>query len=392
MPRRSDSRSRRCPASKAPRCRRARRQDRARFTLTMSSPMFPALRRYHADMNAYDVTPEFFSVLGIRLLEGRTFQVGDAADATIIARSLAAKLWPGQSAIGRTMSFMKRSFRIVGVTGDILNRSNDPRLDEPEIYLPLLAAPSAGSSTPALTASSMYLIVRCRESCPPLETLRAGVQAAGARSTVGRGMRIATESDWSGLERPRSAAVVAVAFAAIGLIAVGGGLFAVARPGRPAAAARVWHPGGAWRDAWRSAPPGFHQRPVRSRRRAGCGGCGRVALSRERWRRFSIKSRWATRPLGRSWCSRSRSWSWPPPGVRRGGRHASIPWACCERNQYRGIRRVNPPNSVFSVILRDLRVMSRRSFSEAVRCFADSPPDKRTVCADSARARRCSSR
>ena len=171
-------------------------------------------------MNGYYVTPEFFDVFGIKLLEGRTFRPGEDPDAIIISRSTATALWPGNSPIGRSMSFRNKTFHVVGVASDIRNADNDPRLDRPEVYEPLLTP--AG----ALASASGSLTVRCRAVCPPAETMRAALRSAASSSTVAAGKFIADEFV-AELARPRAGSVVAVAFAGIGLIAVGGGLFAV---------------------------------------------------------------------------------------------------------------------------------------------------------------------
>ena len=70
--------------------------------------------------------------LGLKLLEGRMFSDEDYADSSmgasfmpethvaIVTRSLAQRLWPGQSALGRTMYCDKYWYRVVGVVEDVL--------------------------------------------------------------------------------------------------------------------------------------------------------------------------------------------------------------------------------------------------------------------------------
>jgi len=184
------------------------------------TPDTPGATPIRLVMNGYYVTPEFFDVFGIRLLEGRTFQAGDDPDAIIVSRSTAAALWPSSSAVGRSMSFRKRTFRVIGVTSEIRNADNDPRLDRPEVYEPLLTP--AG----ALASASGSLTVRCHAACPPADTMRAALRSAASSSIVGAGRLVADEFA-AELARPRAGSIVAIAFAVIGLIAVGGGLFAV---------------------------------------------------------------------------------------------------------------------------------------------------------------------
>ena len=156
-------------------------------------------------LNGYYVTPEFFDVFGIGLLEGRTFQPVDGPDAIIVSRSTAAALWPGVSPIGRSMTFRKRTFRVVGVTADIRNVDNDPRIDEPRSTRPPRAAISRQFGGRALTAPSMYLM--CAVASPALRSNRCGPgsRPRGRGRQAAAAYRIADEY-WSGLERPRSAA------------------------------------------------------------------------------------------------------------------------------------------------------------------------------------------
>jgi len=176
------------------------------------------------EMNSYSVMPEFFRTYGIRVVQGRGLVVGDAPNSVVISLALANKLWPGQSAVGRTMLFSDgRAFDVVGVSGEIRNPRRDPRSDEPEIY-ESLAAPAGPSSV--ASSRSVHLTIRCTTGCPPLETIRAQLRSASSGVLVYAGIPVSNEY-LAALERPRAGAVVAVTFAVIGLIAVGTGLFAV---------------------------------------------------------------------------------------------------------------------------------------------------------------------
>jgi hypothetical protein len=189
------------------------------------TPDTPGAAPVKLSMNSYDVAPDFFDVFGVRVVQGRGFQSGDPADAIVISQSMAAAVWPGTSAVERSLSFMGKTLRVVGVVNDIRNPIFDPRQDEPEVYWPLLASGSAAAARPNVPAA-VRLTVRCGAACPPLEAIRARIKAVNALAIVGAGHRIA--DDYSdGLARPRAGAVVASAFAAIALVGIAGGLFAV---------------------------------------------------------------------------------------------------------------------------------------------------------------------
>ncbi len=87
------------------------------------------------------VTPGFFHTLGVPLLAGRAFTPADRDEApgvAIVSRSLANRLWPGASPIGRRFYWggLDGPLRtVVGVVGDV----RDVKLDAPVspiLYLP----------------------------------------------------------------------------------------------------------------------------------------------------------------------------------------------------------------------------------------------------------------
>jgi putative ABC transport system permease protein len=86
------------------------------------------------------VTADYFDVLGIRTVEGRTFQPGDAGDAArvaIVNQAFARKYLPGASAIGRRLQFPgdpKRPLDIVGIVADTRTNALSAQA-EPEVYL-----------------------------------------------------------------------------------------------------------------------------------------------------------------------------------------------------------------------------------------------------------------
>ena len=89
------------------------------------------------------VSPDYFGTLRVRLVQGRPFSDGDRPGAPFVAilnERMASQLWPGESAVGRTliqdMGDEKRTLHIVGVT-----RTGKYRMvgEEPRnfIYVPM---------------------------------------------------------------------------------------------------------------------------------------------------------------------------------------------------------------------------------------------------------------
>lgn len=86
------------------------------------------------------VEGNYFSMLGIPQLAGRTFQSSDhegTSEVILVNQTLAQKYWPGQSAVGKRLRIGhgKRVAEIVGVVGD----SKYTDLDEPQLAFMFLA-------------------------------------------------------------------------------------------------------------------------------------------------------------------------------------------------------------------------------------------------------------
>jgi putative ABC transport system permease protein len=67
------------------------------------------------------VTPGFFQALGIPILRGREFAWTDQQPGIIVSRSLAARLWPGEEAVGKQLLIFGRPNEVIGVAGDVKN-------------------------------------------------------------------------------------------------------------------------------------------------------------------------------------------------------------------------------------------------------------------------------
>lgn len=69
------------------------------------------------------VSPNYLDVMRLRLLEGRRFTDADdrpdVPKVTIVTENLARRFWPGESAVGHTITFFAGTATIVGVVADI---------------------------------------------------------------------------------------------------------------------------------------------------------------------------------------------------------------------------------------------------------------------------------
>ena len=64
------------------------------------------VRKGQAPPTSFSVSPEYFRVLGVRMVRGREFSEHDletAPPVTVINQWAAAHWWPGQDPVGRTI-------------------------------------------------------------------------------------------------------------------------------------------------------------------------------------------------------------------------------------------------------------------------------------------------
>ncbi|HEU5180448.1 MAG TPA: ABC transporter permease [Candidatus Polarisedimenticolia bacterium] len=114
------------------------------------------------------VSADYFETLHIPVVQGRTFELRDSADAAgvvVVNRALARHRWPGGDAVGRRISLNQgRTWRsVVGIVGDTKeNGLNQPWRDG--IYLPLAQSPLLQGN----------LVVRTRND--PMDIARIVVQ------------------------------------------------------------------------------------------------------------------------------------------------------------------------------------------------------------------------
>ena len=94
------------------------------------------------DADRYTVTTDFLRTMQIPILEGRDFLASDnapnGAPVVIVSQSLARRIWPGESAIGKQVHLGEPSrpwYTVVGVAGDVHHRGLDVT-DTRQIYLP----------------------------------------------------------------------------------------------------------------------------------------------------------------------------------------------------------------------------------------------------------------
>jgi len=120
-----------------------------------------------------NVSPGYFQLLGIPIVEGRNFSDVEnraGAHVAIVTESTTRRFWPGQNPIGKTLRQGTYDLEVVGVARDA-QISHLARSDEPYVYLPagpkeqsdlqFLAHSASGYAT---TAASIQATVRALDA------------------------------------------------------------------------------------------------------------------------------------------------------------------------------------------------------------------------------------
>ncbi|MEM9597010.1 MAG: ABC transporter permease [Acidobacteriota bacterium] len=104
----------------------------------------PDAAESHVRLRHGTVSPTLFEVLGIPVVEGRPFDLGDRSDTrpvAVISRRAADLLWPGESAIGKRLrpaQYPEATWvEVVGVVGDVRRQLTSSAWQEaPTLYRP----------------------------------------------------------------------------------------------------------------------------------------------------------------------------------------------------------------------------------------------------------------
>jgi predicted permease len=172
----------------------------------------------------YQVTRDYFTALGIPLLRGRTIDAGDdhpGSVAAVVDEAVAARLWPGEDAIGKQL--VRRSepdgaitaLTVIGVAGrapyDDVDRA-------PRVYVPF----ATGSSQ-----YGVHIAVRTvGESRPFIPAIRAAIREVEPLAAVGSVSTLAEQ--YEGRRREAMLAnLAAFAVGAAALLLASLGLYAI---------------------------------------------------------------------------------------------------------------------------------------------------------------------
>jgi putative ABC transport system permease protein len=176
------------------------------------------------------VTPQFFDVLKIPFVEGRTFGRQETIDHAIINAALALRLWPGASAVGRRVRAYENApwLTVVGVVGNVEMRLNISNQRTPlQIYTPLdVGAAAARPARARVFFVTRRLMVRTPDPAALVPTVKQQVWTLDKTLPV---QQIELLHDvWNQTFAPQRLVVVMMSlFSVVALALAAAGLFAV---------------------------------------------------------------------------------------------------------------------------------------------------------------------
>lgn len=169
------------------------------------------------------VAPDYPEVMGVDLVEGRSFEAGDEeTDAVIVDRDLARFLWGGGSAVGRRFRMGEEGdwMRVVGVARELRLMGRDERQGPYQFLVPT-ASDRAGRY--------VEVAVRAVGSTGPrtlLPALRDAVRALDPEQAIWR-LRTAADALAEEEQTPRFLVTLMIVLAAVGATLAAVGLYGV---------------------------------------------------------------------------------------------------------------------------------------------------------------------
>jgi predicted permease len=152
-----------------------------------ASPMEPVDRPFPESelapvVERSQVTPGYFDVMSIPIVEGRPLEwtdQGNAYRAVVVSEALAETFWPGESALGRMIRGQgsESSWEVVGVAGDV--RFDGVREEPlPMVYQPVLGG---DADSPGGMRSMDVVVAVAGDPLAAIERAREALSAVDAR-------------------------------------------------------------------------------------------------------------------------------------------------------------------------------------------------------------------
>jgi putative ABC transport system permease protein len=173
-----------------------------------------------------NVRPEYFSALGVRVLEGRTFTADEVRDgaAMIVNRAAAEHFWPEGGALGAEVKWGQDWSTVVGIVDNVLAGSLTRSTDTPQFYFPYRA-----DLLPSFSGAPQTLLLIVRASEDPaiaIAAVRAAVPVLDPEVALAN-VLLTTTALANTIDTPRFNMALLTAFAIVALVLAAVGLAAV---------------------------------------------------------------------------------------------------------------------------------------------------------------------
>jgi predicted permease len=178
----------------------------------------------------YQVWPNYFESLGLRLRAGRAFTDAEPRESIIVSDSFARKFWPDGNSIGQRVRFEGDIWRtIVGVAAEVRQMSLDDETGSYEWYYPLKRP--AGLPQPATPGTSAIVsyrtfVVRADNPAEAMTRMRAALREIDSRVVVWRVDEV-ERLFADAVARPRLVLLLMLVFSGLGLVLAAAGLYGV---------------------------------------------------------------------------------------------------------------------------------------------------------------------
>jgi predicted permease len=169
----------------------------------------------------YNISPNYFSTLGIALLKGRDFTGDDTSGSTpvaIVSQALAQRTWPGEDPIGKRIRLVRENavVQVVGVASDVRTWPNG-MTPKPEIYFPYAQQ---------TRWVSVFLMRTAGDPAAITDTVRQRIWSVEPDATMGPA-RTMREQMMRPLRRPRFNTTLMVLFASLATVLALVGVYGV---------------------------------------------------------------------------------------------------------------------------------------------------------------------
>jgi putative ABC transport system permease protein len=178
----------------------------------------------------YQVWPNYFETIGLRIEAGRVFSLDEPNDSVVVSRSFADRFWPRGSAVGQKVRWEGEPWlTIVGVAGEVRQMSLDDSTGSFEFFQPLRRPP--GLPQPKNFRSGAIvdyrmLVVRSTDVPATVGKLRSAVHETDSRAVIWR-LDPVDQLFADAVARPRLVLLLMVVFSGLGLVLAAAGIYGV---------------------------------------------------------------------------------------------------------------------------------------------------------------------